>query len=49
MNAQEIALLAGDIPWSDKVLWRPSAIRGERRGGTKPLRNSFHFRVRDYQ
>ncbi|HML73085.1 MAG TPA: lamin tail domain-containing protein, partial [Anaerohalosphaeraceae bacterium] len=28
LNAQEIALLAGDIPWSDKVLWRPSAIRG---------------------
>lgn len=28
LNAQDIALLAGDIPWSDKVLWRPSAIRG---------------------
>ncbi|MBN2511312.1 MAG: lamin tail domain-containing protein, partial [Sedimentisphaerales bacterium] len=28
LDAQEIALLAGDIPWSDEVLWRPSAIRG---------------------
>ncbi|MEN6307692.1 MAG: lamin tail domain-containing protein [Anaerohalosphaeraceae bacterium] len=28
LNSDEIALLAGVIPWSNEALWRPSAIRG---------------------
>lgn len=28
LNADEIAFLAQDIPWGQKELWRPSAIRG---------------------
>lgn len=28
LDAREIAMLAGDIFWSDEALWRPSAIRG---------------------